>query len=78
MTVGRKTTAIFTVQSNSKQGTCTASSEAGSKLLPLILGDTPNTPERSVMPFDTTFGRLLLIPFSCFPKHDVYLAGFIV
>lgn len=33
-------------QSYSKQGTCTASSEAESKLLPLILGDTPNTPER--------------------------------
>ena len=41
---------MITVQSYSKQGTCTASSEAESKLLPLILGDTPNTPERSVMP----------------------------
>ena len=38
------------VKNDSKQGTCTASSEAESKLLPLILGDTPNTPERSVMP----------------------------
>ncbi|MBR5949586.1 MAG: hypothetical protein IKZ82_13230 [Clostridia bacterium] len=37
-------------QSYSKQGTCTASSDAESILLPLILGDTPNTPERSVMP----------------------------